>query len=169
MPSLKSHLVSLVLKHSRKKAFSSAENMQRWIAHARRTQTHRPPPRLAAKLAQRQQPGRGVPVYEVTPRRGAAPPGKAVEPGAGRRGAESPGPVVEVEPGRAAREEDVERPVAVQVGEEDARVVVRGREGDVPLLERLDGLVTRRQPARVALLEEGGASDLHGDRAPGLG
>ena len=73
MPSLKSHLVSLVLKHSRKKAFSSAENMQRWIAHARRTQTHRPPPRIAANLDIRQHRVRGFPVYEVTPRGGADP------------------------------------------------------------------------------------------------
>lgn len=71
MPSLKSHLVSLVLKHSRKKAFSSAENMQRWIAHARRTQSHRPPPRIAAKLDIRQHRVRGFPVYEVAPRGGA--------------------------------------------------------------------------------------------------
>lgn len=73
MPSLKSHLVSLVLKHSRKKAFSSAENMQRWIAHARRTQTHRPPPRLAARLGIVERSVRGFPVYEVTPRGGADP------------------------------------------------------------------------------------------------
>jgi acetyl esterase/lipase len=73
MPSLKSHLVSLVLKHSRKKAFSSAENMQRWIAHSRRTQTHRPPPRIAAKLDIRQHRVHGFPVYDVAPRGGTDP------------------------------------------------------------------------------------------------
>lgn len=68
MPSLKSHLVSLVLKHSRKKAFASPEGLHRWIARARRTQTHRPPPRLSARLRISERKVRGFPVYDVAPR-----------------------------------------------------------------------------------------------------
>jgi acetyl esterase/lipase len=68
MPSLKSHLVSLVLKHSRKKAFTSPEGLHRWIAHSRRTQTHRPPPRYAAQLRISERRVHGFPVYEVAPR-----------------------------------------------------------------------------------------------------
>jgi acetyl esterase/lipase len=68
MPSLKSHLVSLVLKHSRKKAFTSPEGLHRWIARSRRTQSHRPPPRFAARLGIVERAVRGFPVYEVMPR-----------------------------------------------------------------------------------------------------
>ena len=35
MSSLKSHAVALVLRHTRKKAFASADEMNRWIARAR--------------------------------------------------------------------------------------------------------------------------------------
>ncbi|HWK64474.1 MAG TPA: alpha/beta hydrolase [Rhizobiaceae bacterium] len=67
MPSLKSHLVAFVLKHSRKKAFTSAEGLHRWIARARRTQDHRPPPKIAARLAIAEREVRGFPVYDVSP------------------------------------------------------------------------------------------------------
>jgi acetyl esterase/lipase len=69
MPSLKSHLVALVLKHSRKKAFTSAEGLHRWITHARKTQDHRPPAKIAARLDITQHDVHGFPVYEVTPAR----------------------------------------------------------------------------------------------------
>ncbi|HHZ09608.1 MAG TPA: alpha/beta hydrolase [Rhizobiales bacterium] len=68
MPSLKSHFVSLVLKHSRKKAFTSPEGLHRWIARSRRTQTHRPPPRHAARLRISERRIGGFPVYDVAPR-----------------------------------------------------------------------------------------------------
>lgn len=67
MPSLKSHLVAFVLKHSRKKAFTSAEGLHRWIARARRTQDHRPPARIAVRLGIEERKVHGFPVYEVTP------------------------------------------------------------------------------------------------------
>lgn len=69
MPSLKSHLVALVLKHSRKKAFTSAEGLHRWIARARKTQDHRPPAKIAARLGVTKHDVHGFPVYEVTPAR----------------------------------------------------------------------------------------------------
>lgn len=67
MPSLKSHLIAFVLKHSRKKAFTSAEGLHRWIARARRIQDHRPPARIAARLTIREHEVHGFPVYEVSP------------------------------------------------------------------------------------------------------
>lgn len=68
MPSLKSHLVAFILKHSRKKAFTSAEGLHRWIAQSRRTQDHRPPPKIAARITIARREVQGFPVYEVTPK-----------------------------------------------------------------------------------------------------
>jgi acetyl esterase/lipase len=70
MPSLKSRVVSFVLKHSRKRAFASPENLQRWIERARKTQTHRPPPAMAARVGVTMQTVNGFPVYEIAPRTG---------------------------------------------------------------------------------------------------
>lgn len=67
MPSLKSHLVALVLKHTRKNAFASAEGLHRWIARARKMQDHRPPAKIAARLSITERLVHGFPVYEVTP------------------------------------------------------------------------------------------------------
>lgn len=73
MPSLKSRLVAFVLKHTRKKAFASAEGMQRWIAKSRKTQDHRPPALLSRRLAIAQHEVCGFPVYEVEPLSGVGP------------------------------------------------------------------------------------------------
>lgn len=70
MPSLKSHLVAFVLRHTRKKAFSSAEELNRWIKAARRTETHRPPADLARRLVITERQVGGFPVYEVVPKTG---------------------------------------------------------------------------------------------------
>ncbi|TIO99686.1 MAG: alpha/beta hydrolase, partial [Mesorhizobium sp.] len=70
MPSLKSHLVSFVLRHSRKKAFSSPENLQRWIAYARKTEDHHPPALLKARLDITETEIGGFPVYEIAPKAG---------------------------------------------------------------------------------------------------
>ncbi|RUX91989.1 alpha/beta hydrolase, partial [Mesorhizobium sp. M2A.F.Ca.ET.040.01.1.1] len=70
MPSLKSHLVSFVLRHSRKKAFSSPENLQRWIAYARKTEDHHPPALLKARLDITETEIDGFPVYEIAPKAG---------------------------------------------------------------------------------------------------
>lgn len=70
MPSLKSHLVSFILRHSRKKAFSSPENLQRWIAYARKTEDHHPPALLKARLGITESSVDGFPVYEIAPRAG---------------------------------------------------------------------------------------------------
>ncbi|MDP3896158.1 MAG: alpha/beta hydrolase [Mesorhizobium sp.] len=72
MPSLKSHAVALYLRHTRKKAFASAAEMNRWIARARLTEDHRPPADVVGRLDIRQHQVRGRPVYEVRPRAGAA-------------------------------------------------------------------------------------------------
>ncbi|WP_274628491.1 alpha/beta hydrolase [Arvimicrobium flavum] len=70
MPSLKSHLVAFVLRRTRKKAFTSAAELNRWIAAARRTEDHRPPPALAKRLDIRQRHVAGFPVYDIAPRAG---------------------------------------------------------------------------------------------------
>lgn len=69
MPSLKSHLVALVLKHTRKKAFASPENLKRWIEKSRLRETHVPPPGVAKRLAIEVREVDGFPVYEVAPPR----------------------------------------------------------------------------------------------------
>lgn len=71
MPSLKSHLVAFVLRHSRKRAFSSAAELHAWIARARRRQDHRPPARLARRLDIAETTVGGFPFYEVKPVTGA--------------------------------------------------------------------------------------------------
>jgi len=70
MPSLKSRLVALYLRHTRKKAFRSAAELNRWIARARRSETHRPPVAVAAHLDIRWREVAGHRVYEVAPRNG---------------------------------------------------------------------------------------------------
>lgn len=70
MPSFKSHVVSFVLRHSRKKAFSSPENLQRWIAAARRTEDHHPPASLHQRFDIEARTVDGFPVYEIAPRAG---------------------------------------------------------------------------------------------------
>jgi acetyl esterase/lipase len=70
MPSFKSHVVSFVLRHSRKKAFSSPENLQRWIAYARRTEDHHPPASLRHRLDIAERNLNGFPVYEIAPKAG---------------------------------------------------------------------------------------------------
>jgi acetyl esterase/lipase len=67
MSSLHSRLVALIIKHSRKRAFTSPENLKRWIASSRRSQSHEPPLKLARRLAIRQGMVHGFPVYEVMP------------------------------------------------------------------------------------------------------
>lgn len=70
MPSLKSHIVSFVLRHSRKQAFSSPENLQRWIAYARKTEDHRPPASLHQRFKITTRSIGGFPVYDIAPRAG---------------------------------------------------------------------------------------------------
>jgi acetyl esterase/lipase len=71
MPSLKSRLVAFVLRHSRKKAFSSPDELHAWIKWARPRQNHRPPARLLRRLDIRPATVGGYPFYEVEPRTGA--------------------------------------------------------------------------------------------------
>jgi acetyl esterase/lipase len=72
MPSLKSRIVGLYLKLTRKKAFSSAEQLHRWIAADKRRRDHRPPPAIAHALAVTQRRIDGFPVYDIpATRRGA--------------------------------------------------------------------------------------------------
>ena len=70
MPSLKSRVVSFVLKYSRKQAFTSPQNLQRWIARSRRTQDHRPPAWLVTRFGVKTRTVDGFPVYEIAPKRG---------------------------------------------------------------------------------------------------
>jgi acetyl esterase/lipase len=68
MPSLTSHVVAFILRRSRKKAFASPENMRRWIAHARRKQSHVPPAWMVQRFDLRTRSVDGFPVYEIAPR-----------------------------------------------------------------------------------------------------
>jgi acetyl esterase/lipase len=70
MPSLKSRAVALYLRHTRKKAFLSAAELNRWIARARLTEDHRPPAAIASRLDIARREVRGRCVYEVNPRGG---------------------------------------------------------------------------------------------------
>lgn len=68
MPSLKSHIVAFVLKNTRKKAFTSAENLHAWIEWARPRQDRRPPVRLSSRLSITERTVEGMHVYEAVPR-----------------------------------------------------------------------------------------------------
>lgn len=74
MPSLQSHIVALVLKHTRKKAFATAAGMNAWIDAARLTEDHRPSRAVAGRLSITQHTVDGFPVYEVSPRSGVRSP-----------------------------------------------------------------------------------------------
>ena len=68
MPSLKSRLVALVLRHTRKKAFRSPEGLHAWIAKARRVQDHRPPVKVARRVDITQRRIARHNVYEARPK-----------------------------------------------------------------------------------------------------
>lgn len=70
MPSLKSRIVAVYLRHTRKRAFASAVEMNRWIERARRSEDHRPPRAVARRLEIDVHAVEGRPVYEVAPRGG---------------------------------------------------------------------------------------------------
>ena len=72
MPSLKSRLVGVYLKLTRKKAFSSAEELHRWIARDRQLRDHRPPPAIALRHKVEQREIDGFPVYEIPAKARAA-------------------------------------------------------------------------------------------------
>ncbi|MEQ8449253.1 MAG: alpha/beta hydrolase [Nitratireductor sp.] len=74
MQSLKSRLVALVLKHSRKKSFRSAAALHKRIAAARKMEDHRPPQAIRQRLAIEERQVDGFPVYEITP---SAPRGES--------------------------------------------------------------------------------------------
>jgi acetyl esterase/lipase len=72
MASIRSHLVSFVLKHTRKKAFSSPENMHRWIQHARKKQCHQPPPLVTQRFDITTHSVAGFPVYDIAAKNGSS-------------------------------------------------------------------------------------------------
>jgi acetyl esterase/lipase len=67
MPSLKSHVVATVLRYSRKRAFASADNLNRWIRASRKRQNHAPPVQLTRRLYIEYETVSGFPVYDVRP------------------------------------------------------------------------------------------------------
>ena len=69
MPSLRSHIVALVVRNWHRTAFTSPEGLHRWIRWARQRESHRPPPSVAARLDITAREIAGFPVYEVRPRR----------------------------------------------------------------------------------------------------
>lgn len=68
MPSLKSHFVAFYLRHTRKKAFSSAAAFRAQVEASRRREDHRPPRRLASKVDIEHRTLHGIPVYDVRPK-----------------------------------------------------------------------------------------------------
>ena len=72
MPSLQSRAIALVLKLSRKKAFSSPEAMHRWIAHARKKESHQPPAWMRSRFDITTRNVADFPVYEIAPRPGVS-------------------------------------------------------------------------------------------------
>lgn len=70
MPSVRSRLVSIYLRHTRKRAFASAAEMNRWIARARTVEDHRPPAAVARRVDVTSREVSGHRVYEVFPRGG---------------------------------------------------------------------------------------------------
>ncbi len=74
MQSLKSRAVAFVLRHTRKRAFRSADELNRWIARARLTETHRPPVSIAGRISITERQIAGAPVYEVRPKSPLASP-----------------------------------------------------------------------------------------------
>src|SRR5690606_34661062 len=67
MPSLKSHLVALYLKYTRKRAFASAESIRTWAEWARARSTHRPPDTVRESMRITEREVDDIPVYEVEP------------------------------------------------------------------------------------------------------
>ncbi|MVA97262.1 alpha/beta hydrolase fold domain-containing protein [Nitratireductor sp. CAU 1489] len=65
MQSLKSRLVALVLKYTRKKSFRSAAALHKRIAAARKVEDYRPPQTIGRRLDIKQRQVEGFPVYEV--------------------------------------------------------------------------------------------------------
>jgi acetyl esterase/lipase len=70
MPSFKSHVVSFVLKHSRKQAFASPENLRRGIARARKLQSHQPPAWMVSRFGMKSFSTNGFPSYEIAAKDG---------------------------------------------------------------------------------------------------
>ena len=69
MPSLKSHIVALVVRNWHRSAFTSPEGLHRWIRWARQRENHRPPRGLDGRFDIARATVAGFPVYEVRPRR----------------------------------------------------------------------------------------------------
>lgn len=69
MPSLRSRLISLYLRRTRKRAFASAEELNRWIAWPRATQTHRPPTWIRQDFIVTEEEVDGRSVYRLEPGR----------------------------------------------------------------------------------------------------
>lgn len=68
MPSLKSHLIALVLRHWHRTAFTSPQGLHKWIAWARRREDHRPPPSFSQRFDVQVRDVDGSPVYEIRPK-----------------------------------------------------------------------------------------------------
>jgi acetyl esterase/lipase len=68
MPSLKSHIIALVLRNWHRRAFTSPEGLHRWIEWARRRESFRPPPAVSARFDISVREIVGSPVYEVRPK-----------------------------------------------------------------------------------------------------
>jgi acetyl esterase/lipase len=71
MSSLKSRLIPLVLRYTRKKAFSSAAGLRARIKAERGSMDYRPPKKLKRMFDVRRRRVAGMPVYEVQPKSGS--------------------------------------------------------------------------------------------------
>ena len=73
MPSLRSHIVALVVRNWHRSAFTSPEGLHRWIRWARQRESHRPPRTLDGRFDIASRTVAGFPVYEVRAAPGRKP------------------------------------------------------------------------------------------------
>ena len=71
MASFKSHFISFVLRHTRKKAFMSAAGLHARIAKMRRQEDYRPGAKIEERVAITERGIASCPVYEAKPKSGA--------------------------------------------------------------------------------------------------
>jgi len=72
LASFKSHLISFILKHTRKKAFRSVEGLHARIAQMRKVEDPRPNDKISARIAITENLVDGITIYEAKPKSGAS-------------------------------------------------------------------------------------------------
>ena len=70
MPSFKSGIYAFVLKHTRKKSFTSVDGLKARLENARKTEDFTPPPDLAEQVQISERRVGEMPVFEISPKNG---------------------------------------------------------------------------------------------------